>query len=42
MRGYLVVVSKVAQAFTQIEERYLLWLKRILELDMVISRNGTL
>jgi hypothetical protein len=41
MLGYLVVLSKVAQPFSQIEERYLLWLKRILELDMAMSPNGT-
>jgi hypothetical protein len=40
MHGYLVVLSKMSDAFSQIEGRYLLWLKRILELDMVISPEG--
>jgi uncharacterized protein YneF (UPF0154 family) len=40
MLGYLVVLSEAAQAFSQIEDRYLLWLKLVLEIDMAISQNG--
>jgi hypothetical protein len=32
MIGYLVALSKTPKAFSEIEERYLLWLKRIIEI----------
>jgi hypothetical protein len=37
--GYFVVLSKEPQTFTQVEEQYLLWIGRVLELDEVI-RTG--
>jgi hypothetical protein len=40
MIAYLVVVSKAPQAFSDIEDQYLMWLKRMLELDSVIATGG--
>jgi len=35
--GYLVLLSRDKQAFSEVEDLYLLWLKRILELDVIID-----
>jgi len=40
MIGYLVAVSTERHAFSQAEDQYLLWLKRILELDGLLG-NGS-
>lgn len=40
MIGYLVVLAARSQAFSQAEDRYLLWLKRVLELDAFFNDNG--
>jgi hypothetical protein len=40
MIGYIVVLSKAPQAFTAVENRYLLWLRHVLEIDQVM-RSGS-
>lgn len=39
MIGYIVVLAKQPHAFSRVEDRYILWLRHVLELDEVI-RNG--
>jgi len=36
--GYVVVMSKTPNAFSEVEEQYLLWLKRAIELDAALER----